>query len=273
MLGVMSLIDALRVEPGSKVNLAKLDPGDTHKVREGVQTDRDTDQLVDKIGRHVHILGADKRFALLIVLQGMDTSGKDGAIRRVFAAVDPQFIRVATFKRPSDDELAHDFLWRIHSQTPRRGEMVIFNRSHYEDVGIVRVHSLVPKDVWSERYGHINDFEEMLVESSTVVVKFFLHISRDEQKKRLESRLKDPTKNWKMDMADLEERKHWKQYMEAYSDALSRCSSKRAPWYVIPADHKWFRSHAIATVVEQTLADLKLRYPRPSFDPARVRIT
>lgn len=268
----MSLPDSLRVKPGSKVNLTKIDAANTHKVREGVQTDRDTDALVEKIGRHIHTLGADKRFALLVLFQGMDAGGKDGAIRRVFAAVDPQLMRVAAFKRPSEEELAHDFLWRIHAQTPRRGECVIFNRSHYEDVGIVRVHNLVPKSVWKERYGHINDFEEMLVESGTVVLKFFLHISKGEQKERLEARLSEPSKNWKMDLDDLKERRSWGKYMAAYSEALSRCSTGRAPWYIIPADHKWFRSHAVATVVESTLRDLKLRYPKPSFDPAKIRV-
>jgi PPK2 family polyphosphate:nucleotide phosphotransferase len=269
----MSLINELRIKPGSRVNLARLNPASTHRVREGVQTDRDTDALVDRIGRHVHKLGADGRFALLVVMQGMDTSGKDGAIRRVFGGVDPQLIRVANFKKPTDEELAHDFLWRIHAQTPRRGQLVIFNRSHYEDVGIVRVHGLVPPAMWKSRFGHINDFEEMLVESNTVVLKFFLHISRDEQKKRLRARLEDASKNWKMDLADLEERKHWPAYMEAYSEAISRCSSPHAPWYVIPSDHKWFRSHAIATVVEDALSKLKLRYPKPSFDPRTVRVT
>jgi PPK2 family polyphosphate:nucleotide phosphotransferase len=200
----------------------------------------------------------------------MDTAGKDGAIRRVFHAVDPQLMRVATFKRPTANELAHDYLWRIHAHTPRRGELIVFNRSHYEDVGIVRVHNLVDRSVWSKRYEHINAFEKLLADSGTVILKFFLHISRQEQRKRLQARVEDPRKNWKMDLGDLAERKHWAAYMKAYSDALSRCSTVHAPWYIIPADRKWFRNYAIASVVERTLSGLNLKYPRPKFDPATI---
>lgn len=268
----MSLVGSVRVRPGRRIQLSRMPADDTFGIQAGDKTDERTDQLVEAIGRHVHRLGADKRFALLVVLQGMDTSGKDGTIRRVFEAVDPQLMRVATFKRPSEEELAHDFLWRIHAQTPRRGELVVFNRSHYEDVGIVRVHNLVPPSKWKSRYEHINDFEQLLTESGTVVLKFFLHISKDEQRRRLEARLRDPAKNWKMDLGDLKERAHWGAYMRAYSDALTRCSTKAAPWHVIPADRKWFRNHAIAAVVEDALSGMGLRYPRPSFNPARIRV-
>lgn len=268
----MSLAESLRVRPGARVRLSRIPTDHTHGLSEGEQTDHRTRRLVESIGRHVHRLGADRRFAVLVVLQGMDTSGKDGTIRRVFEAVDPQLMRVATFRRPSEEELAHDFLWRIHAQTPRRGELVVFNRSHYEDVGIVRVHNLVPERLWRSRYDHINDFEQLLTECGTVVLKFFLHISRDEQRRRLEARLRDPAKNWKMDLGDLKERAHWDRYMEAFSAAISRCSTRLAPWHVIPSDRKWFRNHAVAVVVERALAGLRLQYPRPAFDPARIRV-
>lgn len=268
----MSLIEELRVGPSGRVDLSRRDADETFGVREGGKSERATEARIKRIGELVHTLGADRRFALLVVLQGMDTSGKDGAIRHVFAAVDPQLIRVHAFKRPTDEELSHDFLWRIHRQTPQRGELVVFNRSHYEDVGIVRVHDLVPKEEWSRRFSQINDFERLLTESGTVVLKFFLHISRKEQAQRLRERLNDPTKNWKMDMADLKERGHWDEYMRAYSDAISRCSTKESPWYLVPSDHKWFRNHAIATVIESRLEKLGLRYPRPAFDPRKVRV-
>lgn len=266
----MAFVDALRVKPGRRVNLAAIDAGDTHGVVEGGKVENEYDRCVERIGRLVHTLGADKRFGVLVVLQGMDTAGKDGTLRRVFKEVDPQLIRVATFRKPSEEELAHDFLWRIHRQTPRRGQVVVFNRSHYEDVGIVRVHKLVPEKTLRERYGHINDFEELLSESGTVVLKFFLHISKAEQRQRLKARLDDPSKNWKMDLNDLAERKHWNAYMRAYSDAISRCSTKRAPWYVIPSDHKWFRHYAVAAVVEDSPKKLNLRYPKPPFDASKI---
>lgn len=262
----------LTVRPGSRVILSRLRADRTPGVKDRDEAEARTDDLTERIGRLVHTLGADQRYAVLVVLQGMDTAGKDGAIRRVFQHVDPQLMRVATFKKPTDLELSHDYLWRIHAQTPRRGELVVFNRSHYEDVGIVRVHSLVPREVWSRRYEHINAFERMLSDSGTVVMKFFLHISRDEQKSRLQERLEDPSKNWKMDLADLHERKFWPGYMEAYSQALTRCSTPHAPWHLIPADRKWYRDYAIARAVERRLNGLKLRYPRPAFDPAKVRV-
>jgi PPK2 family polyphosphate:nucleotide phosphotransferase len=179
-------------------------------------------------------------------------------------------MRVHAFKKPTDHELAHDFLWRIHGQVPTRGQFVIFNRSHYKDVGIVRVHGLVPKKVWTARFEQINAFERLLSESGTVVLKFFLSISRREQKRRLESRLRDPAQNWKMDLGDLEERKHWAGYMRAYSEALGRCGTDSAPWHVIPSDQKRFRNYAVAAVLERALSGLKLRYPKPGFDPGQV---
>lgn len=260
------------VRPGARIKLLKTPTESTRGVTGKEEAEARTDELAERIGRLTHVLGADQRFACLVVLQGMDTSGKDGAIRRVFHEVDPQLMRVATFKKPTDNELAHDYLWRIHAQTPRRGELVVFNRSHYEDVGIVRVHKLVTERVWSRRYDHINAFETLLTDSGTIVLKFFLHISKKEQRERLQARVEDPRKNWKMDLNDLHERKFWSRYMEAYSDAITRCSTAAAPWYIIPADRKWYRDWAIATIVEQRLASLKLRYPRPVFDPSTIRV-
>jgi len=268
----MNLPAALRIPPRARIDLARLSTSFTHDIAEGDKADKRLAKLVDRIGKLVHTLGADKRFALLVILQGMDTSGKDGAIRRIFHSVDPQLMRVETFKRPTEEELAHDYLWRVHPKTPRRGELVVFNRSHYEDVGIVRVHNLAPKEVWSKRYDHINAFEQLLTDSGTVVLKFFLHISKAEQRERLKARLDDPSKNWKMDLADLAERKRWPAYMDAYSAAISKCSTLHAPWHIIPADHKWFRNYAIASVVELALADLHLRYPKPAFDPGKIKI-
>jgi PPK2 family polyphosphate:nucleotide phosphotransferase len=211
--------------------------------------------------------------AVLLVLQGMDTSGKGGVIRHVGGLVNPQGLQIATFKKPTEEELAHDFLWRIHKVVPPKGYVGIFNRSHYEDVLIVRVHDLVPRSVWSQRYEQINAFERTLSDAGVTILKFYLHISKAEQRKRLEQRFHDPTKLWKVDLADLDERKKWEDYMAAYEDALSKCSTKWAPWRVIPADRKWFRNLAISQIIVETMEQMKLEYPRPSFDPDRIVVS
>jgi PPK2 family polyphosphate:nucleotide phosphotransferase len=202
---------------------------------------------------------------LLIVLQGMDTSGKDGTIRHVMGGFNAQSTRVASFRKPSLDELEHDFLWRIHRQVPAAGEIVVFNRSHYEDVLVVRVHNLVPKEEWQKRYAQIRDFERMLTETGTVILKFFLHITKDEQRARLQTRLDDPTKRWKFQSGDLEERKFWKEYQRAYEDALSKTSTEEAPWYVVPANQKWYRNYVVGSIVVKTLDDLQMKYPNPDL--------
>ena len=217
-------------------------------------------------------LYAEGRQALLIVLQGMDTAGKDSTIRHVFRAVNPQGVRVTSFKKPTTMELAHDYLWRVHARTPARGEIGIFNRSHYEDVLVVRVHGLVPPEVWGRRYDHINAFEQLLAHEGTRIVKFFLHISREEQRKRLESRLENPRKNWKFNPADLAKRKRWDDYMAAYADALTRTSSSCAPWYAVPSDRKWQRNLIVAQVLVDTLEAMDPRFPSPGFDPASIRL-
>lgn len=218
------------------------------------------------------LLWAESKHRLLVVFQAMDTGGKDGAIRRVFQGVNPHGIRVASFKRPTEAELAHDYLWRIHQQVPRNGEIVVFNRSHYEDVLIVRVHNLVPEGRWSRRYDHINDFERLLADEGTTILKFFLQISKEEQRRRLQARLDDPAKHWKFEMGDLAERELWGQYQHAFEEALSRTSTPHAPWYVVPADHKWYRDLVVASTIVQTLEGLGMQYPPNEDDLSNVVI-
>jgi PPK2 family polyphosphate:nucleotide phosphotransferase len=219
------------------------------------------EKLNDKLEALQELLFAEHKHKVLIVLQAMDTGGKDGAIRRVFDGVNPAGVRVASFKAPTAEELDHDYLWRIHRQVPGKGEMVIFNRSHYEDVLVVRVHNYVPPEVWKKRFDQINEFEQMLAESGTTILKFYLHINKDEQKERLQARLDDPTKRWKFRLGDLEERKLWDNYMEAYEDVLSKTSTEYAPWYIVPANRKWYRDLVISSILVKTLEDLKMKYP------------
>lgn len=224
------------------------------------------EEQLEKIGDLQKIFYADGRRSLLIVLQGRDASGKDGVIRSVIGACNPMGVRINSFKKPTELELGHDFLWRVHHVVPEKGMMGIFNRSHYEDVLVVRVHSLVPEAVWSKRYDQINSFERTLAENGTVILKFFLHVSRDEQKKRLRERVEDETKNWKFNAGDLGERQRWDEYTAAYSDALTRCSTDWAPWYVVPADSNKARNYLIARRIVETLQSLGLRYPKPEAD-------
>jgi PPK2 family polyphosphate:nucleotide phosphotransferase len=259
------LRDALRVRPGSRVRLAGLDPGATHgwdKETAATELDRQLERLADLQDR----LWAEAKRAVLVVLQGIDAAGKDGTIKKVMTAFNPQGCPVTSFKVPSTEELAHDYLWRVHKAVPRRGEVGIFNRSHYEDVLIVRVHGLVPKAVWSKRYDQINDFEAILAANGTTIVKFFLSIDRDEQRQRFQARYDDPTKRWKFSMGDIDERRRWDDYQAAFDEALSRCSTDVAPWYVVPANRKWFRNLAVATILADTMAGLRPRYPAVAED-------
>ena len=261
----------LLVEPDDRVRLAAIDPGDTH----GLDKERAkalTDDLLDRLTELQERLWAEGRRAVLVVLQGIDAAGKDGTIRKVMTAFNPQGCPVSSFKVPSAEELAHDFLWRIHRRTPGKGEIGIFNRSHYEDVLVVRVHELVPEKVWRARYDQIVAFEDHLAANGVTIVKFFLYIDRDEQRERFQARFDDPTKRWKFSMGDLEERKHWDDYIAAYEDALSKTSTERAPWYVIPANHKWFRDAAVASILADTLEELDPRYPPAADLPAEVVI-
>jgi PPK2 family polyphosphate:nucleotide phosphotransferase len=263
----MDLAKHCIVRPESDVRLKKLDPNETFGVK---RSDKALEKSLDRLRELQLLLYADKRYSLLIVLQGLDAAGKDGTIRHVMSGVNPQGCDVTSFKAPSPEELARDFLWRIHKAVPPRGTIGIFNRSQYEDVLIVRVHDLVPKAVWRKRYRQINDFERMLTENGVTILKFFLHISKDEQKKRFEARIQDPSRNWKLSLPDFEERKHWDEYTAAYEDALSRCSTEEAPWYVIPANNKWFRNYLVAELVVQALDNMRLKYPPPSVDLSKV---
>jgi PPK2 family polyphosphate:nucleotide phosphotransferase len=252
-----------RVREGQELDLDQLDPDDTRLLEGGkAEATQRLPGILERLADAQERLYAGHERKLLVVLQGMDTSGKDGAIRHVMRGFNPQGTRVVSFRKPSEEELDHDFLWRVHSKVPARGEIVVFNRSHYEDVLIVRVHNLVPKSVWNERYDQINAFERMLHDTGTTIVKFFLHIGYGEQRKRLQARVEDPRKCWKFQHGDLEERKYWKHYMRAYEDALERTSTEWAPWYVIPANQKWYRNYLVGTILADTLDRLHLRYPK-----------
>jgi PPK2 family polyphosphate:nucleotide phosphotransferase len=265
------LIDKLIVHPGRRIDLED-DNASTSHGWEKAQAQTALEENRKRLSELQHKLYADGRFGMLVVLQATDGGGKDSTVRDIFTAMNPQGCTVTSFKAPSSEELKHDYLWRVHNRVPARGEVGVFNRSHYEDVLVVRVESLVPEATWRLRYDHINDFERMLTDSNVVVVKFFLQISKAEQKERFEERLKDPAKQWKFNTDDLEKRKYWNEYQEAYEEMLARCSTKHAPWYVIPADRKWFRNLAISEVLVRELGKLPLRFPAATFDPSRIRI-
>lgn len=256
------------VEPGKKVRLSDIDPSFSGKHESHEEALPEIQKHVQRMAELQYLLYADGAQSLLIVLQALDAAGKDGTIRHLFTGMNPQGTSVFGFKQPSAIEAAHDFLWRAHSRTPGKGEVVIFNRSHYEDVLVVRVHKLAPREVWSKRYDLINDFEEMLRQNGTRILKFFLHISPEEQLARFKRRLDDPSRNWKISEGDYSERELWPQYVEAYEDAMALTSTKHAPWYVIPANHKWFRDLAISQIVVDTMAELGLKLP-----PTRVDLT
>lgn len=253
-----------RIEPGTKVDLSEID------TRATPDFDGDKDDsfpVLDERRRRLaelqDVLYAQNEHRVLFVLQAMDTGGKDGTIRHVFRDVDPIGVRMRSFKKPSERELAHDYLWRVHPHVPGDGEFVVFNRSHYEDVLVVRVHGWVDDDLAEKRFRHIREFEQMLVDEGTTIVKVFLHISKDEQAERLQARLDEPDKNWKFSKGDLEERKHWDDYQRVYEDAIRETSTKDAPWYVVPADRKWYRNLAVSQILIDTLESLDLRYPDP----------
>ncbi|MFL5667049.1 MAG: polyphosphate kinase 2 family protein, partial [Ktedonobacteraceae bacterium] len=246
-----------KVEEGSKVNLKDYDPNYTDKHVDSDDAKQELADLGEALSDLQELLAAAQHHSLLIVLQGMDTSGKDSTIRHVFSHVNPQGCYVHSFKEPTPEELAHDFLWRVHKATPGKGVMGIFNRSHYEDVLVARVHKLVPEKVWNQRYAEINHFEQLLANSKTIILKFFLHISSDEQERRLLAREKDKDKAWKLSAADWAERKYWDDYQQAYEDALSRCSTDEAPWYIVASNHKWFRNLAVGQALVHTMRKYK----------------
>jgi PPK2 family polyphosphate:nucleotide phosphotransferase len=259
------------VESGAKVRLAKIDPDFAGKHMSRQAAAEATTRAIERIERLQYLLYADASQSLLIVLQGLDAAGKDGLVRHLFSGVNPQGVSVASFKKPTEVEAAHDFLWRVHRRAPANGEIVIYNRSHYEDVLVVRVHKFVPHAVWSKRYELINDFEKTLSDNGTRILKFYLHISPQEQLERFKARLDDRTRQWKISEADYAEREYWPQYIDAYEDALERTSTKRAPWYVIPANHKWFRNLAVSQIIADTMEDMELTLPRPRVDLAAIR--
>jgi PPK2 family polyphosphate:nucleotide phosphotransferase len=248
---------AWKIDLGTRVNLKDYDPNYTDKHSDRDSADKELLKLSDELSDLQELMAAAQHHSLLMVLQGMDTSGKDGTIRHVLAHVNPQGCQVHSFKAPTAEELAHDFLWRVHKVTPAKGVMGIFNRSQYEDVLVVRVHNLVPEDEWKQRYAEINHFEHLLARSNTIILKFFLHISADEQAERLQDREKDKDKAWKLSASDWVERKYWDDYQKAYEDAISRCSTDYAPWYIVPANHKWYRNLAIAQTLVYTMTKYK----------------
>lgn len=250
-----------RVHPGKPIVLADFDPDTCEHYKKKKNIKAELEKQRDRLINLQRRLYAENQHSLLIVLQAMDTGGKDGTIKNVFQGVNPQGCRVWSFKKPSDEEASHDFLWRYHQRTPRRGMITIFNRSHYEDILIVRVKQMVPEEVWRKRYHTINEFEQMLTLNNITVIKFFLHISRDEQKQRLESRLQNPDKRWKFSANDVKERLLWDDYQKAYEDAINNCSTTYAPWYIVPANKKWYRNLVIARTLADTIEAMNPQYP------------
>jgi PPK2 family polyphosphate:nucleotide phosphotransferase len=259
-----------RVKPGSRPRPSAMDAAFSGGLHKDAAAGR-TASNVEKLRKLQFRLYAEDKRSLLICLQGLDASGKDGTINHILGAMNPQGTRVQPFKVPTREEAAHDFLWRIHARVPARGEVVIFNRSHYEDVLVARVHGLVPKAVWSKRYDHINEFERNLAEAHTLVLKFYLHLSEREQLRRFKERIDDPARRWKISEADYAERKSWAKYMEAYDDAIERTSTARAPWFVIPSDHKWFRNLAVSSIVVDAMEAMDLKIPKPTVDLDAIR--
>jgi PPK2 family polyphosphate:nucleotide phosphotransferase len=259
------------VEPGTKVRLSKVDPSYTGKHETHEKAVPEIQANIERLGKLQYLLYADGSQSLLVVLQALDAAGKDGVIRNVFTGMNPQGTSVFGFKQPSREEAAHDFLWRAHMRAPGKGEVVVFNRSYFEDVLVVRVHKLVPHSVWSKRFELINDFETTLSRNGTTILKFFLHISPEEQLLRFKQRLDDPSRHWKISESDYSERELWPQYIEAYEDAMAVTSTKRAPWYVIPANHKWFRSLAISQIIADTMDGMGLQLPPTPVNIADIR--
>ena len=266
-------IEKLIVEPGKPAGLARRAPDDRLGLADKADGARVVEELRDELTSLHDRFWAEARRSVLLVLQGMDTSGKDGTIRHVFAGLNPQGLRVASFKAPTPIELAHDYLWRIHALLPERGEIGIFNRSHYEDIVTVRVRELAGKAVWSRRYRHVREFERLLADEGTTLVKVFLHISPEEQRERLQARLDDPDKRWKFRLGDLEGRKLWGSFMTAYEEALTKTSTAWAPWYVVPADRKWVRDVAVARLLVETLKRLDPHFPEPEEDLSGAVVT
>ncbi len=262
----MKLSERYLIKPNSKVTLSRHDPDDTLDYDDKKAVRKLMKKNLRRLSELQYLLYAESKRSVLVVLQAMDAGGKDGTIRHVMGPLNPQSCSVVSFKTPTTEELAHDFLWRIHRAAPRAGEIRIFNRSHYEDVLIVRVHDLAPKSVWSRRYEQINAFEKILAQNNVHILKFFLHISQDEQLERFKARLEDPTKRWKASQGDFEERKYWDAYTKAFEAALSKCSTSHAPWFIIPANRKWFRNFVVSEILVERLSKLRMKFPEPPAD-------
>ena len=267
----MNYSEKFVVKPGSKVNLAKIDAGFKDKHISHEQALPEIENYVQKIHDLQYLMYAEGKRSLLICLQGRDAAGKDGTINHVLSGMNPQGCPVTGFKVPSREEAAHDFLWRYHKAVPAKGQVAIFNRSHYEDVLVVRVHNMLPKKIWSKRYEHINNFEQMLYENGTHILKFYLHIDPDEQLERFRQRIEDPARHWKISDGDYAERPYWAAYTEAFEDALAKCSTTHAPWFVIPSNHKWFRNLAVSSIIADTLESLDMKFPDPTVDINEIR--
>jgi len=262
---------ALLAKPGSKTKLKDVDPSFHGKHESHEKALPEIQKHLQRLKELQYTLYAEHEHSLLVVLQGIDAAGKDGVCRHVFQSMNPQGATVAAFKQPTPQEAAHDFLWRVHRRTPGKGEVVVFNRSHYEDVLVARVHKLVPKHVWEPRYDRINEFERLLEQSNTTIVKFFLYISKEEQLERFKTRLDDKSRHWKISNSDYTERKYWDDYVAAYEDMLDRCSTDHAPWYVIPANHKWFRNLAVSQILCDTMAEIGMKMPPATVDLDAIR--
>ena len=262
---------AFRVEPNGKLKLDKFDPAYHGKQKSEDEVAPEIEAYKQKLFKQQTLLYAEHKHSVLVVLQALDAGGKDGTIKHVFSALNPQGVHVVSFKQPTPAELTHDFLWRVHPHAPGKGDVSIFNRSHYEDVLVTRVHKLIDKQTWTERYKRIREFESLLMENGTTIIKFFLHISKEEQLARFAQRLDDPKRNWKISESDYSERELWDSYIDAFEDALAATSTKDAPWYVIPSNHKWFRNLAVSQIMADTMEDLKLAYPKPTVDLDDIR--
>lgn len=271
---VSGALERYWVKPGSKVDLGAIDPNEK-TLYDGVgkeDSEASFRALQHELQEQQKMLYAQGKHRILVVMQAMDTGGKDGCIKHVFSHIDPQGIHVRSFKKPTEEELGYDFLWRVHSKVPHNGQLVIFNRSHYEDIIAVRVKKLFPDEVWKRRQRHVVDFERMLAEEGTTIVKIFLHISKEEQKQRLEARLENPHKHWKFNPDDLADRARWDEFMKAYEDIIAKTSTGHAPWFVVPADRKWYRNLCVARIMLDTMKRLDLRLPEVDWDPKEVRI-
>ena len=262
----------LVVKPGSKIRLKHLDPGYHGKHESHKSALPEIQRYVQKMEQLQYLMYAERKHSLLIVLQGLDAAGKDGVVRHVLTGMNPSGCVESNFKQPTAEEIAHDFLWRVHPHVPAKGSVAIFNRSHYEDVLVVRVHGLVPEKVWSKRYDEINDFEKLIaIQNNTTILKFFLHISKQEQLARFAKRLDDPTRRWKISESDYKERDYWKDYIEAFEDVLSKTSTEHAPWFIVPSNHKWFRDLSISQIITRTMEEMKMQLPKPTVNLAEIR--